>query len=64
MISTKSGKKLYNYEEVAQMVGLSKRTIQAYAKALGLALYTELGKVYIDEAQIVQLAKRSLKSKS
>lgn len=64
MISTKSGKKLYNYDEVSQMVGVSKRTIQLYVKALGMALYTELGRVYFDEAQIVELAKRSIKSKS
>lgn len=64
MISTKSGKKLYDYEEVMQMIGLCRRTIQAYAKALGLALYTESGKVYFDESQIVELAKRRLKGKS
>lgn len=64
MISTKSGKKLYNYDEVSQMLGVGKRTIQMYVKALGMALYTELGRVYFDEAQIVELAKRSIKSKS
>lgn len=64
MIATKKGKTLFDYEEVAQMVGLSKRTIQNYVKVLGLALYTESGKVYFDEGQIVQLAKHSIKSKS
>lgn len=55
MIVTESGKKLYNYEEVSAIMGISSQTIQKYVKMLEMSLYPVSGKLHFEESQIVQV---------
>lgn len=55
MIITESGKKLYNYEEVSAVMGISSQTVQKYVKKLEMSLYPVSGKLYFEESQIVQV---------
>lgn len=57
MIVTESGKKLYNYEEVSAIMGISSQTVQKYVKKLEMSLYPVSGKLYFEESQIVQVVR-------
>lgn len=58
MISTKSGKNLFDYTEVSELVGVHVNTICRYAQELGLSYHIEKGKRYFDEAQLVKLLEK------
>lgn len=55
MIITETGKKLYDYNDVASLMGVCTTTVQKYVRSLGLALIIISGKLHFDESQILQL---------
>ena len=55
MIITKSGKKLYSYNDVAAVIGVTAQTLYKYVKKLELSLYPVSGKLHFEESQIVQV---------
>lgn len=55
MITTKSGKKYFNYGEVSEILGVCVETVRRYSRALGMSLYGNGGRMYFDESQIVKL---------
>lgn len=61
MMVTESGKKLYSYDDVALLLGLSTQTLYKYVKKLELALYPISGRLYFEESQISQVAEKRKK---
>lgn len=55
MIITESGKKLYSYNDVAAVIGVTAQTLYKYVKQLELSLYPVSGKLHFEESQIVQV---------
>lgn len=56
MMVTESGKKLYSYDDVALLLGLSTQTLYKHVKKLELPLYPISGRLYFEESQILQVA--------
>lgn len=55
MIVTESGKTLYNYDDVASLMGVCTSTVQKYVRGLGMALLPVSGKLHFEESQVVQV---------
>lgn len=56
MMVTGSGKKLYSYDEVALLLGVSTQTLYMIVKKLEMPLHPISGRLYFEESQIVQVA--------
>lgn len=55
MIITESGKKLYSYDDVASLMGVTPQTVRRYAAGLEMPLLPVSGKLYFEECQILQI---------
>jgi hypothetical protein len=56
MIVTESGRKLYNYEEAGELLGICASTVRKYARILELSLYPCNRMIHLDESQLLQIA--------
>ena len=63
MMVTESGKKLYSYDDVALLLGLSTQTLYKCVKNLELPLHPISGRLYFEESQIMQVAEARKKFK-
>lgn len=55
MITTESGRNLYDYNDVSSLTGVGEQTIRKSATRLNITPYFVRGRLYFDESQILQI---------